>query len=131
MRPYGRPEQTIAVPIEIPASLAGQTIKVTVQSGGATRPDQAPPESLQELLANLGKVYSSRALVVGIETPDEGLTLRGKLVPELPGSVLDTLRPSADARRSESLHHVDRTIIPTSFVTVGKQELTLRVRDRR
>ena len=57
--------------------------------------------------------------------------LRGHLVPELPGSVLDSLRPSTTARRSDGLRHVERALIPTAYVTAGKQELTLRVRERR
>ncbi len=131
LRPYGKPEEHVTIPIDIPESLAGQTVKLTVQSGTLARPDLAPPESLRGLLDNLGRSYSPSSLVVALETPDEGLTLHGKLVPELPGSVLDSLRPSTAARRSDSLKRVERIVYPTSFITIGKQELMLRVRDRR
>lgn len=131
LRPYGKSDETLTVPFDIPESLAGQTVKLTVQAGGTMRPDAAPPESLRGMLDNLGRVYSPQSIVVGIETPDEGLTLHGRLVPELPGSVLDSLRPSTAARRSDSLKRVLRVVVPTSFITVGKQELVLRVRERR
>ena len=131
LRPYGKPDEHVTIPVDIPESLAGQTVRLTVQSGSLARPDLAPPESLRGLLDNLGRSYSPASLVVALETPDEGLTLHGKLVPELPGSVLDSLRPSTAARRSDSLKRVERIVYPTSFITVGKQELTLRVRDRR
>ena len=131
LRPYGKPDETMFVPFDVPMSLAGQTVKLTVQAGGAAHPDTAPPESLRELIGNLGRVYPAQSLVVGVELPDEGVTLHGRLVPELPGSVLDSLRPSTASRRSDSLHRVDRTVVPTSYVTVGKQELTLRVHERR
>lgn len=131
LRPYGKPDETIFVPFDVPLSLAGQTVKVTVQSGGSAHPDSAPPESLRELIVNLGRVYPAEALVVGLELPDEGVTLHGHLVPALPGSVLDSLRPSTASRRSDTLHRVDRNIVPTSYVTVGKQELILRVHERR
>ncbi len=131
LRPYGKPEETVVVPIDVPAALAGQTVKLTVQAGGQVKPDAAPPESLRDVLDNLGRVYSARSLVVSIETGDEGVTLHGRLVPELPGSVLDSLRPSTEVRRADSLRRVLREVVPVSFITVGKQELTLRVRERR
>ena len=131
LRPYGKPDETIFVPFDVPLSLAGQTVKLTVQSGGSTHPDTAAPESLRGLIVNLGRVYPAQSIVVGLELPDEGLTLHGQLVPELPGSVLDSLRPSTASRRSDALRRIDRSVVPTPYVTVGKQELTLRVHERR
>jgi hypothetical protein len=94
------------------------------------RPDSAPPESLHQLIESFGRVYPQHAIVVSVEEPEEGLTLRGRLLPELPGSVLDSLRPSTEARRSDTLKHVQRDIVETSFIIVGKQELNVRVRER-
>jgi hypothetical protein len=131
LRPFGKREETLSVPLYVPESLAGHTVKLTVQSGATARPDSAPPENLRELLDSMGRVYSSRSIVVSMEEPEEGLTLRGRLMPELPGSVLDSLRPSTAVRRSDSLKHVHREVVPTKLITVGKQELTLRVRERR
>jgi hypothetical protein len=130
LRPYGKKEQALTVPLYIPESLAGQTVKLSVQAGNTVRPDLAPPENLRDLLDNLPRGISARSVVVSLEQPDEGLTLHGHLVPELPGSVLDSLRPSTAARRSDTLRKVQREVVPTSFITVGKQELTLRVRER-
>ena len=131
LRPYGKREETIVVPLQIPESLAGQTVKITVQGGNMVRPDAAPPESLHDLIEGLSRVYPARSIVVSLELPEEGLTLHGKLIPELPGSVLDSLRPSTEARRSDALKHVQRDVVATPFIAVGKQELTLRVRERR
>jgi hypothetical protein len=130
LRPFGKPEETMTVPIDIPASLAGQTVKLTVQAGSQTHPDTAPPENLAQLIDNLPRTYAGNAIVVSLELPDEGITLHGHLVPELPGSVLDSLRPSTAVRRSDTLKAVARTIVPTAFITVGKLELSLRVRER-
>jgi hypothetical protein len=131
LRPYGKKDETVSVPLYIPESLAGHTVKLTVQAGSTVRPDSAPPESLHQLIESFGRVYPQQAIVVSLEEPEEGLTLRGQLLPELPGSVLDSLRPSTEARRSDSLKHVQRDVVETSFITVGKQELSVRVRDRR
>jgi hypothetical protein len=131
LRPYGKREETVTVPLYVPQSLAGHTVKVSVQAGGAVRPDSAPPENLRQQLDSMTRIYSQRAFVVSLEEPEEGLTLRGQLVPELPGSVLDSLRPSTLVRRSDALKHLQREVVPTTFIIVGKQELSLRVRERR
>jgi hypothetical protein len=131
LRPYGKTEETINVPIDIPSFLAGQTVKLSVQAGGQAHPDAAAPESLDQYIAELRHTYAATSVIVSLETPDEGLTLHGHLVPELPGSVFDSLRPSTSARRSDVLKHMLRTVVPTAYVTSGKLELSLRVRERR
>jgi hypothetical protein len=89
----------------------------------------APPENLRGYLDNLRKSYSSRAIVVTLQTPDEGATLHGKLLPDLPSSEIDTLRPSASTRRGDPYRRFARTQKTLAQVLTGKQEITVRVKD--
>ncbi len=75
------------------------------------------------------KGYPARSIVVSLETPDEGVTLRGAVIPDLPGSVIDTLRPGASTRRADTFKRAARFVIPTHGIVQGKQEITVRVKD--
>jgi hypothetical protein len=129
LRPYASPEFVQSIPIEIPRTLAGQTLKVVVTAGHLARPDVAPPENLAGMLENLRKSFPARAIVVSLETPDEGVTLRGAVIPDLPGSVIDTLRPGASSRRADTFKRAARFVVPMRGVMQGKQEITVRVKD--
>ena len=80
-------------------------------------------------LDNLRKSYDSRTLVLTLQTADEGATIRGKLVPDLPSSELDTLRPGTSTRRGDPYRKAARVVRELSRVIGGKQEITLRVKD--
>jgi hypothetical protein len=129
LRPYNGKEFTQTIPFDVPRQLAGQQVKVVVTAGNLAKPDLAQPESLPGLIDNLRKSYPARALVVSLETPDEGVTLRGSVIPDLPGSVIDTLRPGASTRRADTFKRAARFVVPMHGVMQGKQEITVRVRD--
>ncbi|HZS42274.1 MAG TPA: SpoIVB peptidase S55 domain-containing protein [Polyangia bacterium] len=129
LRPYNGPEYVQAVPFDVPRSLAGQTIKVVTTAGNGTKPDVAPPENLGGLIENLRKSYPARSIVVSLETPDEGVTLRGSVIPDLPGSIIDTLRPDASTRRADTFKRASRFVVPTHGIVQGKQEITVRVKN--
>src|SRR5207244_7241124 len=105
------------------------TIKVVTTAGNGTKPDLAPPENLGGLIDNLRKSYPARSIVVSLETPDEGVTLRGSVIPDLPGSIIDTLRPDASTRRADTFKRASRMVVDTNGVVMGKQELTIHVKD--
>jgi hypothetical protein len=129
LRPYAGSEYVQAIPLEIPRALAGQTIKVVTTAGNLAKPDVAPPENLGGLIENLRKSYPARAIVVSLETPDEGVTLRGNVIPDLPGSVIDALRPGASSRRADTFKRAARFVVSTHGIVQGKQEITIRVKD--
>jgi hypothetical protein len=129
LRPYAGQEYVKAVPFDVPRALAGQTVKVVVTAGNLAKPDVAPPENLGGLIANLRKSYAASSIVVGLETPDEGVTLRGSVIPDLPGSVIDTLRPGASTRRADTFKRASRFVVPMHGIMQGKQEITIHVKD--
>ena len=129
LRPYAGPLIVRSIPIDVPRWLAGQALKIEVQAGHQVKPEQAPPESLSDFVDNLRRVYSARTLVVTLNTLEEGVMLRGRLVPALPASVMATLRPAGGSRRGEPYKRVGRQLIDLDSVLSGKQELTVLVRD--
>lgn len=129
LRPYAGQEYVKAIPFDVPRALAGQTVKVVVTAGSLAKPDVAPPENLGGLIDNLRKSYAASAIVVGLETPDEGVTLRGSVIPDLPGSVIDTLRPGASTRRADTFKRASRFVVPMHGIMQGKQEITIHVKD--
>jgi hypothetical protein len=129
VRPYNGAERVVPVAVEIPRGLANQQVKLVAASGASVRPEIAPPENIKQLVDNLRKSYSARSVVVSLETPDEGVTLRGRVLTDLPNSVVDTMRPGASSRRAETFKRALRVIEPTSGVITGSKELTLKVRD--
>jgi hypothetical protein len=128
LRPYAGKEFIEIVPVLIPHALAGKTIKIDVAAGGLVRPDLPKPETLHGLMENLRVSYPSQSIVVSLSTPDSGVSLRGRLIPNLPDSALDTLRSANQTRRADAYRVANRTAHPCDSLVSGRQELTARVR---
>jgi len=128
MRPYAGAEYVETVPVIIPRNLAGQTVKLEVATGASVKPDLPQAESLPVYIDNLRKSYSASAIVVTLQTPESGASLRGRLISGLPASALDTLRPGNQTRRADAYHVADRTIFPARQLVSGKQELTVAIK---
>lgn len=129
LRPYAGPEYTETVSVTIPHSVAGQQVRIEAASGGTTRPEMPPIESLSIYLDNLRRTFPPSSIVVSVQTPDEGAALRGRLLPDLPTVASDTLRPGSRTRRAEAYRVAARTAFPTEHLVFGKQEVSLLVRD--
>ena len=110
---------------------AGEQVRLEVVPGDMARPDIAPPESLQDVMVALKKTYPANTLVVTLYTPDEGVTLGGKVIPNLPDSALDTARPATSTRRGEAYKSISRTVVPSKRVVMGRAELTIKVQDKK
>jgi hypothetical protein len=128
MRPYAGAEYVETVPVIIPRNVGGQNVKIEVSTGAAVRPDVPQAETLPVYIDNLRKSYSASAIVVTLQTPDDGASLRGRLISGLPASALDTLRPGNQTRRADAYHIADRTIFPARQLVSGKQELSVAIK---
>jgi hypothetical protein len=129
LRPYAENEYTVTVPVKIPSSLGSGPIKVEVASGANVRPDVPKPESLKGYMENLRSYYPASSIVVTLNTPDDGASLRGRLIPSLPEAALDTLRPGNQTRRADSYRVAERTVVQSARPVTGRQEITLYVRE--
>ena len=129
LRPYDGPEYTETIPIAIPRSLGGDTARIEVASGSVAKPDIPTAESLPMVLANLQRYFPSTSIVVTVQTPDDGAALHGRMLSDLPAAAADTLRPGNQTRRADSFRIAERTVHPTKKVVLGKQEISVTVRD--
>jgi hypothetical protein len=129
LRPYAGTEYVETVPVVIPRNVGGDMVKLEVASGAQVKPDTPQAESLRGYIENLRKFYTASSIVVSVQTPDDGASLRGRLLSGLPPAALDTLRPGNQTRRADAYRVADRTVFPSKRLVSGKQELTLFVRD--
>ncbi len=128
LRPYAGSEYVETVPVIIPRTVAGQTLKIEVASGASVRPDVPQAETLPVYIDNMRKSYSATSIVVTLQTPDDGASLRGRLISGLPDSALDTLRPGNQTNRAGAYHIADRTLFPARQLVSGREELSVVVK---
>ena len=128
LRPYAGSEYVETVPVIIPRTVAGQTLKIEVASGASVRPDVPQAETLPVYIDNMRKSYSATSIVVTLQTQDDGASLRGRLISGLPDSALDTLRPGNQTNRAGAYHVADRTLFPARQLVSGKEELSVAVK---
>ena len=95
------------------------------------KPETPRAEDLRGFVEKLRAYYPASSLVVSLTTRDEGASLRGALIHDLPASALDTLRPASQSRRANSFHVVKRAVFPGKRPITGKQTITLMVTDAR
>ena len=131
LRPFGGRPYVERIPITIPETLAGQSVKLEVVPGDAAAPDVAPPESLEDVIEALRQTYPANTLVTTVYSPDEGITLGGKVIPNLPDSAIDTALPASSTRRGNSYKSIARTVVPSKRVVQGRQELVISVKERK
>ena len=122
-----------------PAVCARDSVRRAALAGGTGAEDRGPGRPSGQARAgparepersadNLRKVYSARTLVVTLNTLEEGVMLRGRLVPALPASVIATLADGGRAAASP-YKRVSRLLIDMDTVLTGKGEITALVRD--
>lgn len=128
---YGEAPEVRRVAIDVPRELAGRDLDVEVSGGGETAPDVAEPESLEDLVRNLTTRFPDDALVVSVRMPGAGVTLRGRVVQNLPSSALDALRPGSSTDGGDPVWNVRRTVVPVGRVVIGRDRVRLRVREVR
>jgi hypothetical protein len=80
------------------------------------------------LLDWLKQDYSDDAIVVALHRGGEGVTLRGSVLPELPASVIDVLKPGASSRRGLPQRATTHVVVPHKGMVFGRAEVDIRVR---
>lgn len=128
---YGARPVVRAIPVTVPREVAGREMDIEVSAGGETLPDLAEPENITDLIRNVTSSFAEDALVVTLRMPGQGVLLRGRALPNLPGSALDALRPAANTDGGEPIPNVRRIVVPVGRLVLGRDRVRLRVREVR
>jgi hypothetical protein len=116
------------VPVDVPASLAGSIVQLEIGSGDAAKLDGASPVDLPSLIAAFKKLLPGDVWAATIYPADDGVTLDGKLVRDLPASALDKLHPQSHTQRAQAYKPMARTVSPAKRVINGQTSMLVRVR---
>jgi hypothetical protein len=128
LRPFAGREYVETISVPIPARLAGQQVRLEVASGALVRPDVARPEDLAGYIKAMKTYYTASSIVVSMSLPEDGASMRGHLLPNLPPSALDTLRTARGTRRADTYHLAERTVFASARPVAGRQDLVVDVR---
>jgi hypothetical protein len=128
LKPFGQPEITKSIEVEVPASTDSmRALAVTVLGGNDAPPDVAPPDSMNDYLDAFEKSHHATDLVALVQTPSQGLQYRGKLLKKLPASVLSVLDDNSrrDINASADLQQL---VAPTDWVLSGQATVRSPIR---
>ncbi len=127
LRKYNGAEQIMTVPLRIPTTAADKRIQIEVGGGEFISPIMPQPQSLGDLLTNVSRFYPPKSLVVGVNVPGEGVSLRGRVIERLPASAIDALQPAVGQEQISRHRTALRTVTPTTFLVEGKTTISLTV----
>jgi hypothetical protein len=127
--PQFGPEATRVVEVEMPPELAAKDVEVEVVPGYDVVPELAPPDSIDELLANEPRQsVAAQSIVLQFRVPSQGIAYRGHVTERLPPFTLDALRPESSDTGPETFPSWSRTIVPLDFYVDGRDKVKIKVR---
>jgi hypothetical protein len=124
---FNAPDEVRVVPFDVPKEAAGQTLDIVVDSGSRARPELAIPENLDDMIANATKRYPARAFVISAQLPTKGVTFKGRVVPSLPESVLDSLSPGTSTEKARSFKTALRIVQEQPDLIFGRTSMRVVV----
>lgn len=129
MKTYDGKDIVERVPFDVPARLAGAIVQLEVTAGDSARLDAASPEDLPSLMGAFRRLLPGNVFAVSLYTADEGVSIGGRVVKDLPASALDKLKTGSRTDRGKIYRPVARSLYPTSRVLDGGHSLLLKVSD--
>ncbi|MEZ4360532.1 MAG: hypothetical protein R3B48_10140 [Kofleriaceae bacterium] len=118
-----------AIPVDVPASLAGAIVQLEVTAGDAAKLNAAPPVDLPSLLRAFRQMLPGNVWAASLYVAEDGVAMEGQLVRDLPPSAADKLRPASRTQRAQPFRTITRTVSPARRVINGTATLILRVAD--
>jgi hypothetical protein len=131
MQSYGGNERIMTFPVRIPDVPQGQQVQITVGGGDFVTPVLPVPTNLDDMLANVGRLHPAKSVVVVVGLPDEGMSLRGRVLEQLPDSAVSALKPTMGSDSMSSHKTTVREVYPTSHVVAGTETVNVTVGSRR
>jgi hypothetical protein len=118
------------VPVDVPATLAGQIVQLEVTAGDGARLDAAPPVDLPSLYAAIRKLLPGDVWAATLYPAEDGVAVDGKIVRDLPASMQDKLHPESHTQRAAQYKPIARTLSAAKRVVTGSSQMLVRVRAR-
>jgi hypothetical protein len=109
-------------------SAAGEKVEIALEPGNVVKLEQPRADSLDDMIANIKEGYAATSLIASTKLPTQGLSLRGHLVRNVPGSLLDTLQNSGSSESPMIFATQARKELPLGAVVVGSARVKLEVR---
>jgi hypothetical protein len=116
------------VPVDVPMSLAGSIVQLELTAGDSAKLDSPPPVDLPSLVAAFRKLLPGNTWAATLYQADEGVSIDGKLVKDLPPSAQDKLHPQTRTQRAVAYKPLARTVAPAVRVVEGTSTMLVRVR---
>ena len=116
------------VPVDVPAQLAGSIVQVELSAGDSAKLDSATPVDLPSFIGAIRRLLPGNVWAASIYPADDGVSLDGKLVRDLPATALDKLHPQSHTQRAQVYKPVARTVSPAKRVISGGTSMLVRVR---
>jgi hypothetical protein len=125
LRPFNQPEAEEVIFIPVPEYARG-LIRLQIAGGGSVAPDVAPPQSVEDLIAALKKIFPTRSLVATYPVEGQSLDYNGMRLHKLPPSMAATLSPPSSnlARPTRELNYKVKEV---PYIVLGKTRLNIRV----
>ncbi len=128
LKPFGQPEVTKTIPIEVPAATdMSRYLVVTVVAGDSAPPDVAPPDSLDDFLDVIQKGHRNTDLVALLPTHSQGMQYHGKLLKKLPPSAAGILDDSSTGDVAVAAD-ISQLVEPTDWVLSGQATVRVQIR---
>ncbi|MBN2723029.1 MAG: hypothetical protein JXR95_03050 [Deltaproteobacteria bacterium] len=128
MKPEVGSEYTRSFTMKLPENFKGSRIWLEVTSGRQTSVDEANPKNLTQLVDYITKTMDSHNLVLTIKTPDPSIGINGKMIRNIPLSVLDSLSPSTTNRKRLVRQVQLRKTLRLPEIVSGKSVIQLNVK---
>jgi hypothetical protein len=123
------PEVTRVVEVTMPPELEGKDVEIEILPGYDVVPELAPPESLDEILANEPRqTVAPRSIVLQFHVPSQGMAYRGHVTERLPLFTFDALRPQSSDTGPETFQSWSRTVVPLEWFVEGRDKVKVHVR---
>jgi hypothetical protein len=128
LKPFGQPEITKTIPIEVPATTDSlRYLVVTVLAGDSAPPDAAPPDSLDDFLDFIQKGHRNTDLVALLPTTSPGMQYHGRLLKTLPPSAVGILGDSSTSDMATAAD-MSQLVEPTDWVLSGQATVRVPIR---
>jgi hypothetical protein len=128
---YGKKDIVDTVPFEVPAELAGQIVTIEVSAGDAARLDAPAVVDLKSLVRAVRKLLPGDVYAVSLYGAEQGVSVDGIAVSDLPASIADQLHPGASTQNVDDYRPVSRTTSPATRVVNGMASASVKIAEKK